>query len=890
MPSEKFVLVIETDKAKKKYREAGLEIDDVNEGLENLDELRLFYYETEGDRKKSENGKIAIPYDNGDYVLLVKQGRENENNFIAVNFLDKRKKRIFLDGHKCRTLDNTRCKLIDQDHKITITRYSSNAVDHQKLEHDVQSLEPWDLSLDLEDVESKKWMAYFRLYKGILESQKASFVIHNIKIRGKHLFADIEGRNKEGNNRINGKNLIFSLGLNCKIDHNNKVGEIKQTEPQKMKIMKDQDFLKKYCSLMKDNEDRLSLKDGKTLTIKILSQDDFNVQKLSGNYVEKGKIEFTIHGEEQSSFVANTLISAPNQHEEYIDEQYQDHATTAYFVNEGTIQPLNLACAVDYFSDEFQLKIMKDCFYEVQQMPIWKVLSGKRVSKLPQKVDIPISNPKLNKEQKEAVRGALNAKELFLIWGPPGTGKTEVIKEIAKHESERGNKTLIVSQSNSAVDNALSRLFDSDSTYPLRIAKDDYKLEGEDSLKVPFLNSVPRFYLEFLKKHVEENPCDEGQDIQKQFLKEIDKKITDEGKEESPDKEHREIKQFTKMYKRKINVVGATLMESGKAPRIDKGKGKEPVRKLLHETGINEFDTVIIDEVSKATPPEMFIPIPLGKKLILVGDYKQLPPMFNIPSEEHETLEKWAKEVGVAPEELDFENTIFERLWDRHTGDASPVRARLTRQYRMHPDIQNLIEQFYKENGESLTCGLDKEEIQALDIDHDFFKDHPAIWINTTDGSQEKKLGTSFYNEYEIKKVGVILNKLLELGDKDMSVGVITFYNAQLQKLKREYDSSSSPYKKKFGEGKLVFGTVDRFQGRECDVIICSLVRNNKYDNIGFAKKPNRINVAFSRARKALIILGSDTFPYNRNGGGAKEIYEGVYEKCWKPSPKEYSS
>ena len=883
MPSEKFVLII--DKAKKKYREAGLEIDDVNEGLENLDELRLFYYENEKDREKSKSGRMAIPYDNGNYVLLMRRDSEDNDHFIAVDFWDKRERPVFLDGYDHLPLDNTRCQLLKSPHDIA--RYSDDAVDHQKLEQAIHNLEPWE-PYD-SNPEARKWRAYFELCKRILKSKKTSFSIYNIKIKDRNLSADIEGKKIKNDKSANGKDLIFSLELNDETHHENKVGKIKRIGPRKIEVEMAKEFLESYRNLIENNKSRFCVEGDDKSPIDILSQDDFNAKKLSDNSKE-AKIKFTIHGEERSSFVASALIPTPDRHEEYTDDQYQDNATTC-FVNKDTIQPLNLACSIDYFSDEFQLKVMKKCFDEVQQMPIWEVLSGVRVSKLPQEVDVSISSLRLNEEQKEAVRGALGAQELFLIWGPPGTGKTEVIKEIAKHESERGNKTLIVSQSNLAVDNALSRLFDSDSTYPLRIAKDGYELEGEDSLKVPFWNSVPRFYLEFLKKHIGKTPCEEpeGRDIQQQFLKDVEKRIAAETKKNPSSAERREIEQFAGMYKRKINVVGATLMESGKTKWLNKENKRVSVKKLLHETGIDEFDTVIIDEVSKATPPELFIPIPLGKKLILVGDYRQLPPMFNMASVDDKALEEWADELGISQRELDQENTIFERLWKRHTGDALPVKAMLREQYRMHPKIQRLIEQFYtdSESGESLICGLGEEEIQALDIDHDLLKDRPAIWVGTKGDSQERKSGTSFYNDDEIEKVGLMLDKLLDLNDKELSVGVITFYGAQLQKLKKEYSS----YTEKFGEGKLIFGTVDRFQGRECDVIICSLVRNNKHGNIGFAKKPNRINVAFSRARKALIILGNrDTFPYNEKGGSAREKYKEVYDNCERPKPKEYSS
>ena len=544
-----------------------------------------------------------------------------------------------------------------------------------------------------------------------------------------------------------------------------------------------------------------------------------------------------------------------------------------FYIDKTTIQPLTLHCSIDYFSEEYQVNIMKRCFNKVKDMQIWEILSGERVAKLPQQIDIKFDNPKLNEEQKKAIEGALGAPEMFLIWGPPGTGKTEVIKEIAKQETLRGNKTLITSQANLAVDNALARLHETDSAYSFRIAKDGYELEGTDKAKVPFQNTSPRFYLDFLENQVK---AAEENTFNKYFLRDIEKAKKSIDKKNKSDAEIREFGQFAELYRKKINVVGATLMECG--------KNYQKTNKLLNTVGIEKFDTVIIDEVSKATPPELFIPIPLGKKLILVGDHKQLPPVFKMLSGDDKPLEQWAEDVGIDKFELDVENTIFERLWNRHINEASAARSLLTQQYRMHPDIQKLIEPFYEDSEGTLKCGLLPEDIDKLKIEHSFFST-PTIWIGTQNSSKEKQQGTSFYNDDEIEKTGVLLKKLANLNDKNLSVGVITFYGAQLRELRNQYRQQ---YESKFGEGKLIFGTVDRFQGRECDVIICSLVRNNKHRNIGFASKVNRINVAFSRARKVLIILGcKEQFAYELKNKQAQKKYKYIYDNCHKPKPKE---
>ena len=863
MPKEELIIVVQTNLFKNKIQEAELSIDDISEGLENLDNLQLCYYETEKDRKSNKNGRIAIPFNNGEFILLVLRDDEDEDHFIAVDFIDNRGKRVFMDDEDCIALAHTRCQLIE--YSSDINRYKSDAVDHIEIENKVHNLQPWEPYMS-KNLEAKKWQAYFELCKKILENNEATFHLANISFPGKHLAGDILESDIDTKQKISGKDLNFILDTSEDTHRNPTVGKIKTANSGKIRIDMDKDFLISYRSLISNSSDVLMLDNDTNATISILSVDDYH-HKLNENSGIEKQVQIYLDTDSHSAFQANG---------------FTDNSNTNCYIDQDSIFPTKLRCKVDYFSERYQLGVMSRCFEEVQQRPIWEVLSGERVSKLPNEVDVSFDNPKLNLEQRKAIKGALGSQELFMIWGPPGTGKTEVIKEIAKHEIARGNKTLIVSQSNLAVDNALARLYDCNDAYPLRIAKQDYELEGEDSMKVPLGNSAPKFYLEYVKHNLSDTMIEECKGIQQQYLKDVEKRISAKAKKKLSDAEKREIKQFGELYKKKINVVGATLMESGKTKRVNNSW----VNNLCNVTGINEFETVIIDEVSKATPPELFIPIPLGKKVILVGDYKQLPPMFNLDSVDDTTLEDLASELNISQTDLDQEDTIFQRLWERHSGDSSPVKAMLRQQYRMHPKIQALIEQFYtdSESNDTLICGLNEEEIRSLNIDHSLLKDRPALWIGTKESSEDVKSRTSFYNEDEIHKVGLVLDKLLEHGDKELSIGVITFYGAQLSKLKKEYGS----YVNKFGEGKLIFGTVDRFQGRECDVIICSLVRNNKSSNIGFAKKPNRINVAFSRAKKALIILGHrNTFPYGKRKVDATAMYKEVYDNCERPKPKE---
>lgn len=284
----------------------------------------------------------------------------------------------------------------------------------------------------------------------------------------------------------------------------------------------------------------------------------------------------------------------------------------------------------------------------------------------------------------------------------------------------------------------------------------------------------------------------------------------------------------------------------------------------------NNFDVVIIDEVSKCTPPEMLIPALKGKKLVLVGDHRQLPPMLNA-----KTMEEIAEETGSAKEELDF---FEESLFKIHFEAASEkVKQMLTVQYRMHPNIMGAINQFYDRR---LQCGIlepDKERFHGLA--GELIEDkHHLLWVKMPQGEGffEQKEGTSPYNEREVEAIEKLCVKMeaawsgkVAEGLPRKEVGIITFYNAQLRLIEEKIDPELFP------SLQIRTGTVDRFQGMERQVIIVSMVRNNKERKVGFANKPERVNVAFSRARELLVIVGCHSL-FTQHYGKVGSMYSEV--------------
>ena len=303
----------------------------------------------------------------------------------------------------------------------------------------------------------------------------------------------------------------------------------------------------------------------------------------------------------------------------------------------------------------------------------------------------------------------------------------------------------------------------------------------------------------------------------------------------------------------------------------------------LKELAINDidlknidFDVVIIDEVSKASDIELLIPTLYGKSVILVGDHRQLPPLFKY---KEGMFEGFSIDKRVSKETLNkYESLVETSLFKKLFNEAKNNKFMLIKQYRSHKQIMDIVNLFYEDK---LVLGNRKEQNNLkehyLEVESNglklFTSKVHTYWFNSyynkdNSISYEKKLikggkvSSSFYNESEIEITKNLLIKINEgykdLKDKEVSVGVISLYKDQVNLLKKEVNKLKFD-NIKFNKSKI--SSVDEFQGKEEDIIIVNLVRNNKIKNAGdFVKKFERINVALSRARKMLIIVGAKEF------------------------------
>lgn len=481
----------------------------------------------------------------------------------------------------------------------------------------------------------------------------------------------------------------------------------------------------------------------------------------------------------------------------------------------------------------------------------------------------------LNDRQLEAVTKSVLAKDLALIQGPPGTGKTTVIAEIIWQEIRKNPdcRILLTSQTNTAVDNALERLQSQAGIRPVRILGrlDERKIKNLAPEALRFSTSIIDTWSQDATK------CNDN--AAKIWMDRIVSKISNDPKylsaisswkEELETKDKHSRTEFSRLYKSNVNLIAATCSICG---------SRDFMESYSDMFGGNErtdmfFDVVIMDEASKATPLEMAVPLVLGKKIIVIGDHKQLPPMMD-----ENTIDSALEKIGKKDiaEKLQKAESQFKRLFEAAAKVRKTIVATLDTQYRMHEQIMNTIKQFYQEELAAtggLKCGI-TDSMDIPDLENKGSRWHGitlnpiirpsthAVWIDVH--TPESYLNPGYKNEGELKAIDLVL-KALQQADgysefvnaqqkpEDKEIGIITFYSAQNREIKKKYDYR---YNKHINKGEYICDVVDRFQGMERNIVIVSTVRSNAKNNIGFAKEIERINVAFSRAKRLLIVVGN---------------------------------
>ncbi|TDQ33380.1 DEAD/DEAH box helicase [Zeaxanthinibacter enoshimensis] len=499
-------------------------------------------------------------------------------------------------------------------------------------------------------------------------------------------------------------------------------------------------------------------------------------------------------------------------------------------------------------------------------------------------------------------------------------------------------KILVTSETNLAVDNALDKLRSDRHMLikPIRFGSED-KLDREGwRFSLEAINAwgkdvtayedtlIVDDWVTLISDRSEEQAQSGYLKLWKEHLLEKDKTV-------------REF--FSQAYLKHCNVVGATCSSIGKlnsegrftrffqdycnvyhAEKLESYKSDRSWNTIKALNGLSvEFDLAIQDEASKASPPELMLPFVFTKKAIVIGDHRQLPPMIDTnefidsleylkaKAQEGEQRQKIKRlQRFIKRNSRSFEISHFERLFK---GIHQNYKTTFDTQYRMHPAINETIKQFYKgdfEGGKDLECGLDMNCVDDPNLDNIQSRYHGitnkadthVMWFDVN--TPEVKQGTSRVNPGEVEAIKWIVERLKgnerykhfvdHWGDHlqaEKELGIITFYGAQANLLKKnlpqDIQARVSP--------------VDRFQGMERNIVIVSMVRSNrlaehpgqepdyemfpdlgyaKNTSLGFAESPNRLNVALSRAKRLLIVVG------NKDHFSSKQIYKNVYETILK--------
>ncbi|WP_303739720.1 IGHMBP2 family helicase [Methanobrevibacter thaueri] len=450
----------------------------------------------------------------------------------------------------------------------------------------------------------------------------------------------------------------------------------------------------------------------------------------------------------------------------------------------------------------------------------------------------------LNESQKTAIENALSCENFYLIHGPFGTGKTRTLVELISQETRQNHKVLATAESNAAVDNILERLMDNKKLkltrlgHPQRVSKHNitqtlaYKVENHKlNKKIKKIHKKIDNMIEKRKVHTKPTPqyrrglgdydilhfASKGKgtrgvsaDKIKSMAKwiEINQEI---------DEAHDEIKRIEN------RMIKSIIEESDVILATNSSAALESIARV-------KFDVAIIDEASQATIPSVLIPIAKAHRFILAGDHKQLPP--TIISERAGALEK----------------TLFEELIKMY-----PYKSQLLNvQYRMNSLLMKFPNREFYNNGLKSASFVDEITISDLmEYGHD---EEALLFIDTSDVDDNHEMhlkdSKSIVNELEADISVSIARDYLNAGISEDDIGIISPYADQVKIIQE-----NTPVEVK---------TVDGFQGREKEIIIISTVRSNDNGNIGFLNDLRRLNVAITRAKRKLIIIGNkDTLKTN---------------------------
>ena len=417
---------------------------------------------------------------------------------------------------------------------------------------------------------------------------------------------------------------------------------------------------------------------------------------------------------------------------------------------------------------------------------------------------------RLNQSQMMAITTSRASRRIGIIHGPPGTGKTTTLVELIQSLSTNESKILVTAPSNNAVD-LLAKLLDDKGLRVLRIG--NVSRMGDSIAQLSLAEQV--------RSHEEWQHIKQAKIEAEQTHREAGKFKRKFGAAERQNrgllyKEARKLRNWARDLEdrlveqvvNKTQVICATLV----------GCASEPVKNM-------KFGTLVIDEGSQALEPECWIAMLLAERVIIAGDHKQLPPTVK---------SRDAEQLGLT-------ETILDRM-----ADHLPESVLLTMQYRMDPKILGFSnQQFY--DGKLLSSKVITDR-PLTDIGS-----NPLSFIDTSGCGFPEHYNPETRSRSNRQEYFILREHLLSIRDRieHFSIGIISPYREQVRLITQEIEED-----KILKALDIEVNSIDGFQGQEKDIIYLSLVRSNDDGELGFLKDYRRLNVALTRARLKLIIIG----------------------------------
>lgn len=477
-----------------------------------------------------------------------------------------------------------------------------------------------------------------------------------------------------------------------------------------------------------------------------------------------------------------------------------------------------------------------------RQAQLRDVLLGDRPPAMNAVKRIQPHNRRLNDFQREAVEFALAARDVAVIHGPPGTGKTTAVIEFIRQAAAREEQVLACAPSNLGVDNLLERLV----------------AAGVRAVRL----GHPARVLADLREHTLDEQIDAHPD--RKLIRDLEKeadKLREKASRFTRAKPERGAKQEWRAEAKAILADARRIEEQLVASLLDNAQVLCATLTGLDDQLLRDriFPWVVIDEAGQATEPAAWIATLRADKLILAGDHCQLPPTVVSPEAERGGLGR----------------SLLERVAEQY---GPTVTRRLDVQYRMHAAIMGFSSQEFYDGSQHADASVAEHLLRDLPgVETSELTEFPVLFIDTAgasyDEEQDEQTG-SRTNPREAELVAKYVERLTTAGVAAGDIAVITPYAAQARLLTQQLQLP-----------ELEIDTVDGFQGREKEAVILSFVRSNERGEIGFLADTRRTNVALTRARRKLIVIGDSATV------GCHPFYarlltyleqNGVYRSAWE--------